>query len=118
MTTDWGGAWEFIGDAWEGADKDIPGVKEVDENIDESVEVDLDDIVGVDIGVGSHAGSGRWSGAIIFDTKICGVEAGASTDVWSLQQQQLEVPSVSQKNRNSRLLGYVNFDGQNHRFVK
>ena len=34
-------------------------MKEVDENIDESVEVDLDDIVGVDIGVGSHAGSGR-----------------------------------------------------------
>ena len=25
---------------------------------------------------------------------------------------------VHQKNRNSRLLGHVNFDGQNHRFIK
>ena len=100
MTADWGGAWGFVEgawkDAWEGADRDIPGVGEVDENTDEDVDVDLDDIAGVDIiGVGAHAGPGVWSSAIIFDTKICGVEVGASTDVWLMQRQQEQVPSVS-----------------------
>ena len=38
--------------------------------------------------------------------------------MYSLTERRGRQRSVVEKNRNSRLLGHVNFDGQNHRFVR
>ena len=83
----WEGARESVKDAWESTDGDIWGDVGVDESTDENVDIDPDDIVGMNIDVGAHTGAGIRSLAFNLDTEICGRKEGASTDVWSTQQQ-------------------------------